>query len=164
MACASVNACTPKMPFGVMRKQSSLHTGSNAMQVEAMLTQQAVHAKAFINESIEMLLGYHNTFNGRYSSTCDSILHDCESFKGQGSKSLEELKANLGFASLAEPFMMTLFPIVKELGGMAVNTHLPCPAMYCKASCCTKLANASASMDAVQILAKLLACRVYLQL
>ena len=88
-----------------------------------MLKQQALHAKIFINESIKMLLGYHNTFNKRYISTCASILHDSESLKGQGSKSLEELKANLGFVSLAEPFMTTLFPAVKELGGMAVSAH-----------------------------------------
>lgn len=111
------------------------------MQVEAMLKQQAGHAKIFINESIEMLLGYHNTFNKRYISTCASILHDSESFKGQGSKSLEELKANLGFVSLAEPFMTTLFPAVKELGGMAVSAHNTlCPPMYCQASRCTRIA------------------------
>ena len=91
--------------------------------------QQAVHAKTFINE---MLLGYHVISNKRYSSTYASLLHDCESFKRQGSKSLEELKANLGFVSLAEPFITTLFPAVKELGGMAVSGHAQtdtlCPA------------------------------------
>ena len=86
-----------------------------------MLTRQADRAKAFINEMIEMLLGYHYTFNDRYVSTCKNIEKDCESFKGQGTKTLEELKANLGFTSLAEPYLLNLFPMIKEIGGMAVG-------------------------------------------
>ena len=88
-----------------------------------MLAKQAADAKDFISESIEMLLGYHYSFNSRYMSTVQNVLKDTQSFKGQGSKSLEELKANLGFVSMAEPYLITLFPALQGIGGMAVSSH-----------------------------------------
>ena len=82
------------------------------------MAKQAVQANKSIAEAIEMLLGYHNTFNKRYLQARNAFLNDAKTFNAKPDHSVEELK-NMIFQSL--PFMQTLFPGLLELGGIAVS-------------------------------------------
>jgi len=88
------------------------------LQVDDILAKQAVQANKSIAEAIEMLLGYHNTFNKRYLQTRNAFLNDAKVFNAKPDRSVEELK-DMIFQSL--PFMQTLFPGLLELGGIAVR-------------------------------------------
>lgn len=100
-------------------KASSADAG--ALQVDAMLHKQADAAKIFVGEMLDMLVGYHNTFNPLYTTTCNNLQKDVEYFKEQASRPMDDIQASLGFVSLAQPFLATLFPELGAVGGIAVS-------------------------------------------
>jgi len=102
--------------------------GAPVLQVDAMLNKQADAAMAYIGESIEVLSGYHYTFNRNYGIACRNLQQDAETFKGQAARPWEEIKSSLGFVSLAEPFLTTLFPSLGAVGGIAVSSLGSCHA------------------------------------